>query len=73
VIDLEDLHALVEHIDAAGGFPDGCTQVSDVERETLQTAVETGYFERPRDASLGTLAESFAVSKAAVSKNLRRT
>ena len=47
--------------------------MSDIEQETLQTAVETGYFERARDATLGTLAESFDVSKAAISKNLRRT
>lgn len=73
VMDLDDFHALVQNIDAARGFLDGCTELSDVERQTLRTAVETGYFERPRDATLGTLAESFDVSKAAVSKNLRRT
>lgn len=73
VMDLDDFHALVQNIDAARGFLDGCTQLSDVERETLQTAVETGYFERPRDATLGRLAELLDVSKAAVSKNLRRT
>ncbi len=51
---------------------EGCKDLSAVERETLETAASEGYFESPRSATLGTLAERFDVSKPAVSKNLRR-
>jgi predicted DNA binding protein len=51
---------------------EGCKDLSDVERETLEAAVSDGYYENPRDATLGTLADRFGVSKPAVSKNLRR-
>jgi predicted DNA binding protein len=51
---------------------DGCRELSDTERETLETAVQGGYFESPRDATLGDLADEFDVSKPAASKNLRR-
>ena len=51
---------------------DGCRGLSDVERETLEHAVPDDYFQSPRSATLGTLADEFGVSKPAVSKNLRR-
>jgi len=57
---------------AAMTLIEGCRDLSETERETLEEAVSSGYFESPRDATLGTLAEEFGVSKPAVSKNLRR-
>ena len=57
---------------AAMTLIEGCRDLSDTERETLEEAVSAGYFESPRDATLASLAEEFGVSKPAVSENLRR-
>lgn len=72
-VDLEDYYDVLQNVDVAGGFLDKCRELSEVERETLTTAVEKGYFTRPRDANLSTLADEFDISKTAVSKNLRRS
>ena len=72
-VDLEDYYDVLQNVDVAGGFLDKCRELSEVERDTLTTAVETGYFTRPRDANLSTLADEFDISKTAVSKNLRRS
>jgi predicted DNA binding protein len=69
---LEDYYDLMRNVDPAITLLDGCRELSTTERETLQTAVSEGYFTTPRDATLSTLAETFDVSKMAVSKNLRR-
>ncbi len=68
----EEYLDVIQHIDAAKGFLDGCRELSDTERRTLRTAVEMGYFRTPRDATLETLTEVFDISKTGVSKNLRR-
>jgi predicted DNA binding protein len=70
---LPNLQDFVKNAGAAMTLIEGCRDLSDVERETLETAVQSGYFETPRDASLGALADEFGVSKPAVSKNLRRS
>jgi len=62
----------VEDVKASLQLVEQCKQLTTVERETLKTAVENGYFESPRETTLGALAEEFGVSKPAVSKNLRR-
>jgi predicted DNA binding protein len=72
-VDLEDYYDVLQNVDVAGGFLDRCRELSEVERETLTTAVEKGYFTRPREANLATLADEFDISKTAVSKNLRRS
>lgn len=68
----EEYLDVIQHIDAAKGFLDGYRALSDTEQQTLQTAVEEGYFQTPRDATLETLTEVFGISKTGVSKNLRR-
>ncbi len=72
-VDLVDYYDVLKNVDVATGFLDGCRELSDVERATLEKAVSRGYFERPRDADLQTLADEFDISKTAVSKNLRRS
>jgi len=72
-VNLEDYYDVLQNIDVAGRFLDQCRDLSEVERKTLKKAVEEGYFTRPRDANLSTLAEAFDISKTAVSKNLRRS
>jgi predicted DNA binding protein len=68
----EDYLDVVRNVEAATELLEGCRELSAVERRTLRRAVEGGYFETPRDATLSTLASEFDVSKTAVSKNLRR-
>jgi predicted DNA binding protein len=63
---------VVRNADAAAALLDGCRSLTEVERRTLQTAVEEGYFDTPRGITLGELADRFDVSKPAASKNLRR-
>lgn len=40
------------------------------QREAVQTAVEMGYYDRPRNASLGDLADSLGVTRSALSQRL---
>ncbi|WP_433627582.1 helix-turn-helix domain-containing protein [Halomicrococcus sp. NG-SE-24] len=68
----EDYLDVIQHLDAAKGLLDGCRELSETERLTLQKAVDGGYFRTPRDATLETLADAFDVSKTGASKNLRR-
>ncbi len=70
---LEDHLDLVRNVDTATDLLDGCRSLSAVERRTLRHAVDEGYFETPRGATLGCLADEFDVSKTAASKNLRRS
>ncbi|WP_135302814.1 helix-turn-helix domain-containing protein [Haloarcula amylovorans] len=69
---LPELQDVAHNAGAAMTLIEGCRDLSETERETLEEAVSSGYFQSPRDATLGTLAEEFGVSKPAVSKNLRR-
>lgn len=46
------------------------SEVTDKQREALEVAVEEGYYDRPREADLGVLAERLGVSKSAVSQRL---
>jgi predicted DNA binding protein len=63
---------VVRNADAAAALIDGCRSLTEVERRTLETAVDEGYFDTPRGITLGELADRFDVSKPAASKNLRR-
>lgn len=47
-------------------------RLTDPQRETLRTALETGYFSIPRQISLKELADRHGVSDAATSQRLRR-
>jgi predicted DNA binding protein len=71
-VQFPELQQLIQNAGAAMTLIEGTQDLSDVERETLEYAVDDGYFETPRDATLGELADEFDVSKPAVSKNLRR-
>jgi len=71
-VDGAAIGGVVQNAGAAMALIEGCQALTDVERRTLQTAVQEGYFETPREITLGELADEFDVSKPAVSKNLRR-
>ncbi|WP_254822114.1 helix-turn-helix domain-containing protein [Haloglomus halophilum] len=67
-----EVTGFAENVGAAMTLIQGCQDLTDTERETLEAAVERGYFRSPRGATLGDLADEFGVSKPAVSKRLRR-
>jgi predicted DNA binding protein len=71
-VDLSELSGFVQNVGAAMTLVEGCRELSERERETLEAAVDGGYFDSPRGETLGTLADRFDVSKPAVSKTLRR-
>ena len=59
----------VNEYDSLGNTDAGLT---DSQREALLVAFETGYFEEPRDATLGELADELDISEPAASGLLRR-
>ena len=69
---LPAMSSYVRTVGAAMTLVDGCRDLSPTERRTLEAAVDGGYFDRPRDADLGALADEFDVSKPAISNTLRR-
>jgi predicted DNA binding protein len=71
-IDDAAVGGIIRNAEAAARMLDGCRSLTTVERDTLEVAVEGGYFDSPRGITLGELADRFDVSKPAVSKNLRR-
>jgi predicted DNA binding protein len=69
---LSTVQEVIKNADAAVELIESCHALSDVEGRTLEAAVRRGYFESPRQTTLGELAEDFDISKPALSKNLRR-
>ena len=69
---LPEMQGYVQKVGAAMTLVDGCQDLSATERQTIEAAVNNGYFNRPRDADLGVLADEFDISKPAVSNTLRR-
>src|SRR6056297_1929592 len=59
---LDTLQRFARNADAAATLVEGCSDLSEVERETLTTAVEQGYFDTPRNGTLETIADEFGVS-----------
>lgn len=45
--------------------------LTDIQHETLVTALENGYYETPRDITMSELADEFGISQQALSKRLR--
>ncbi|PSQ61484.1 MAG: helix-turn-helix domain-containing protein [Halobacteriales archaeon SW_9_67_25] len=71
-LESDALFSLFQHPEAVGKFLTACESLSATEHATLRTAVEEGYFDEPRGATLATVSEEFGVSKSAASRNLRR-
>lgn len=64
----------VERIHATSWSAEGSHEavLTDVQRETLATALEQGYFDVPRATTLQDLAGEFGVSDTAISQRIRR-
>lgn len=70
--DVEFATERLYHADDADADRGGAYGLTPVQRETLVTAHEAGYFNDPRDASIADLAALLGVSTSAVSGRLRR-
>jgi predicted DNA binding protein len=46
--------------------------LTELQQETLVAALEAGYYELPREVTMGELAERLGVSQQALAKRLRR-
>ncbi|WP_273836568.1 helix-turn-helix domain-containing protein [Halococcus sp. PRR34] len=55
-VGLPEMGGYVQSVGAAMALVDGYRDLSETERETLEAAVDSGYFDRPRSADLGALA-----------------
>ncbi len=58
-------------ISAAGSVTVNLDVLTEKQRETLELALSEGYYERPREADLTTLADQLGISKSAVSQRIR--
>ena len=67
-----DYFDVIENVDAAKGVLDALRNLTDTERETVLRALDAGYYETPREATVTDLAEEFDVSTTGISKNIRR-
>lgn len=75
-IDHSDIPARTETIRPAGtsgsrNVEIDLNELTNIQLETLELAVECGYYERPREIDLGGLAEKLGISKSATSQRLR--
>ncbi|PYZ02665.1 hypothetical protein C8039_03300 [Halogeometricum sp. wsp3] len=62
-VDLEDYYDLLQNIDSAKRLVDGCRELSEVERNTLEKSRRRRLLRTPRDATLSSLAEEFDVPR----------
>lgn len=67
-----DVSLRVEMVNDPASLRGDADPLTDVQRETLLVALETGYFAVPREATLTELADRLGVSDTAVSQRLRR-
>ncbi len=68
-----DYFDVVNNVHAAKAVLDAMRGLTDTERETVLRAMQTGYFEAPRKATVTDLAQEFDVSTTGMSKNIRRS
>jgi predicted DNA binding protein len=69
---LKRLTTASETADSSGWRHETMDQIplTEKQREAVRTAVEMGYYESPRDASLGDLADKLGVTRSALSQRL---
>jgi predicted DNA binding protein len=58
--------------DQTGATPDSAFSLTEKQREALSKAVEAGYYDIPRSASLAEVADDLGVSQQSISERLRR-
>ena len=66
------IDVMYQSIESAGAPDEQMDPLTDAQRDVLETAIEMGYFEIPREATLQEVAEELDVSHQALSERLRR-
>ena len=72
-VHIDDFFDILQNVESLGAMLRALQDLTDRERETLEAAVEKGYFSTPRGATLDDVAGEFDISKMGASKNLRRS
>jgi len=71
-VDVEDFFEVLGNVDSLHSLLGTLQDLTDTEQDTLEAAVEGGYFNSPRGTTLEELSDAFDISKMGASKNLRR-
>lgn len=71
VVHLEQILPLAREGDQARTIELDVSEITDKQREAIDAAVATGYYERPRQTDLTELADRLGVSESAVSQRLK--
>ena len=71
-ISFADYFDVVKHVDTSKELLDAIRKLTQTERETLERAMKSGYFEAPRESTVTDLASEFDISTTGISKNIRR-
>lgn len=67
-----DVYGITQsNVDGNESFTMDITDVTDKQREAVMVAIETGYYNTPREADLDDLADRLDISKSAVSQRLK--
>ncbi|WP_083761701.1 helix-turn-helix domain-containing protein [Natronomonas pharaonis] len=72
-VHIDDFFDILQNVESLGSLLRTLQSLTDRERETLETAVEDGYFATPRGTTLDGIGEEFDISRMGASKNLRRS
>jgi predicted DNA binding protein len=71
-VNLEDFFDVLGNVDSLQSLLGTLDDLTETEQETLEAAVNGGYFNSPRGTTLEELSTEFDISKMGASKNLRR-
>lgn len=71
-VEVEDFFEVLGNVDSLHSLLGTLQDLTETEQDTLEAAVEGGYFNSPRDTTLEELSDQFDISKMGASKNLRR-
>ncbi|WP_251342593.1 helix-turn-helix domain-containing protein [Haloplanus halophilus] len=66
------LRRIADGVDAVDGAADAAADLTAAQREALLTALDAGYFEEPREVTLGEVAAALDISQPAAGGLLRR-
>ncbi len=71
-ITVEDLSRMINHSSILADLMKAIDSLTPTERSILSAAIKHGFYEDPRKVNVTKLAQEFGISKAGISKNIRR-
>lgn len=71
-ITVEDLSRIIGHSSVLADLIRAIDGLTQTERSILKAAIKQGFYEDPRKVNVTKLAKEFGISKAGISKNIRR-